>query len=76
MPFTLYYALDFGPSRTRYARFFPSREAALEYAVRLYCYGYAVYALRSEDGEELDAAQILATWRRLPRDLLAAPQES
>ena len=72
MRFTLQYALDFGLGRSSHARVFASREAALEYALRLYCYGYELFALAGENGETLDAEQILENAHRLPLSTRAA----
>jgi len=59
MQFILYYGEDGDPASTAYMRIFASREAALERALVLYRYGYDLYALKSENGEEMNSEQIL-----------------
>lgn len=66
MHFILHYGEDGDPNDTRYTRLFPSREAALERALVLYRYGYSLYVLKDDHGEELTGEQILERARLLP----------
>lgn len=64
MQFRLYYAMHADSDPITQVRIFVSRKAALDYALRLYCDGYELYVLEGDDGEALDAEQILENARR------------
>jgi hypothetical protein len=66
MQFRLYYAMHADPDPITQVRIFISREAALDYALRLYCDGYELYVLEGDNGETLDAAEILEIARSRP----------
>ena len=66
MPVIRHYGAERNPDDTRYTRTFPTRQAALERALVLYRYGYSLYALEDDCGEELNGEQILERARRLP----------
>lgn len=60
MTFMLYYGEAGDPYDTKHIRRFTSREAALEHALLLHRYGYDLYVLVGDDGDELSGEQILA----------------
>ncbi len=63
MQFVLYYGEDGDPIDTTYMRVFASREAAVEHASLLHRYGYEIYVLASDTGDELDGDQALENAR-------------